>query len=85
MERQRPGQLPSLPTPLVRVLNAGNDLEVFKYPSLGDRIFSQQKYANIIERVGRDGAHMLIVTNETRFTNQHDELLCISRSSGFRR
>ncbi|MBI2170948.1 MAG: MaoC family dehydratase N-terminal domain-containing protein [Chloroflexi bacterium] len=85
MERPRPGQLPSLPTPLVRVLNAGNDIEVFKYPSLGDRIFSQQKYANIIERVGRDGAHMLIVTNETRFTNQHDELLCISRSSGFRR
>ncbi len=85
MDRGRPGQLPPLPTPLVRVLNAGNDIEVYKYPSLGDRIFAQQSYADIKERVGRDGAHMLIVTNETHFTNQNGDLLCVSRSSGFRR
>ncbi|MBI4202117.1 MAG: MaoC family dehydratase N-terminal domain-containing protein [Chloroflexi bacterium] len=82
---RRPGALPPLRTPLVRNLNAGNDIEVFKFPSLGDRIFSQQKYADIQERVGRDGSHMLIVTNETRYTNQKGELLCITRSSGIRR
>ncbi|MBI4339769.1 MAG: MaoC family dehydratase N-terminal domain-containing protein [Chloroflexi bacterium] len=85
LDRGRPGALPPLPLPQMRVLNAGNDIEVFKYPSLGDRIFSQQKYGSIIERVGRDGSHMLIVTNETIFTNQKDEVLCITRSSGIRR
>lgn len=85
MDRGGPGHLPPLPTPLVRILNAGNDVEIFQYPKLGDRIFSQQKYANIVERVGRDSSRMLIITNETMFTNQKGELLCISRSSSFRR
>ncbi len=79
------GSLPNVPTDLVRILNAGNEIEVLQYPSLGDRIYSQTRYADIIEREGRDGAHMLIITTETRYLNQRADLLCISRASSIRR
>ena len=48
-------------------------------------IFSQAKIANIIERVGRDGSSMLVVTTETTYTDQNGERLCILRASGIRR
>lgn len=82
---RQPGELPPVPTDLVRILNAGNELEVYKYPSLGDRVSFQSRYSNITERVSREGAHMLIVTLETRWTNQKDELLCITRQGLIRR
>lgn len=83
--RGGPGSLPDIPTKLVRVLNAGNGIELYQYPRLGDRIFSQTKIADIVERVGRDGQHMLIITNETTYTNQDSSVLCITRASSIRR
>lgn len=79
------GRLPDIPTPLKRMLNAGNEIEVLQYPKLGERIYSQSKYADIRERIGRDGERMLVVTTETVYTNQDDEVLCILRTSLFRR
>ena len=79
------GGLPEVPSHLKRVLNAGNEIEVLQYPKLGDRIFSQAKYSDIKERVAKDGARMLIVTTETVYTNQNDEVLCILRASSIRR
>jgi hypothetical protein len=79
------GGLPDIPTPLVRTLNAGNEIELRQYPKLGDRIFSQARYADIKERVGKDGSRMLIVTTETIYTNQKDEVLCILRASSIKR
>lgn len=79
------GGLPTIPTHLKRILNAGNEIELRQYPKLGDRVFSQAKYADIKERVGKDGSRMLIVTTETIYTNQNDEVLCILRASGIRR
>ena len=81
----RPGSLPAVPTDLVRVLNAGNELEIFKYPSIGDKVYFQNKYSDIRERVGRDGKSFLILTRETRYWNQNDEVLCITRASTIRR
>ena len=52
---------------------------------MGDRVFAKNKYHNITERVGRDGSHMLIITMETTYRNQDGTLLCITRSSSFRR
>lgn len=80
-----PGSLPPIPTDLKRIMNAGNEIEVYKYPTLGDTIFSQAKIADIKERVGRDGSPMLIITVETRYTDQNDQLLCILRASSIRR
>jgi acyl dehydratase len=85
VERGRRGALPEIPTDLKRIMNAGNEIEVYKYPTLGDRIFSQAKIADIRERVGRDGSPMLIITVETTYTNQNDEVLCILRASTLRR
>jgi len=79
------GGLPDVPTHLKRILNAGNEIELRQYPKLGDRIFSQAKYSDIKERVGKDGSRMLIVTTETVYTNQNDEVLCILRASSIRR
>ena len=83
--RRSRGALPHIPTDLVRVLNAGNDIEVLQFPSLGDRIYSQARYGNIEERVGRDDSHMLIITTETLYYNQRGHLLCITRGSTMRR
>lgn len=79
------GGLPDVPTPLKRILNAGNEIEVRQYPKLGDRIYSQAKYADIKERVTKDGERMLFVITETVYTNQDDEVLCILRASIIRR
>ncbi len=54
-------------------------------PSIGDKIFFQHRYSDIRERVGRDGKPFLIVTNETTYTNQNNEVLCITRASSIRR
>jgi len=79
------GALPAVPTHLVRVLNAGNELEVYKYPSIGDKIYFQNRYTDIRERVGRDGRSFLIITTETTYKNQNEDLLCITRASIIRR
>jgi hypothetical protein len=81
----RHGELPRVPTDLVRVLNAGNELEIYKYPSIGDKVFFQHSYSDIRERVGRDGKPFLIITRETRYWNQKNETLCITRASTIRR
>lgn len=82
---ERPGELPPVPTDLVRVLNAGNELEIYQYPSIGDKVFFQNKYSDIRERVGRDGRAFLIITRETTYKNQDGDLLCITRASTIRR
>jgi hypothetical protein len=74
-----------VPTNLMRVLNAGNELEIYKYPSIGDKVYFQNKYSDIRERVGRDGKPFLILTRETRYWNQNDQVLCITRASTIRR
>ena len=84
-DTKEPGTLPAVPTHLKRILNAGNEIELRQYPKLGDRVFSQAKYADIRERVAKDGARMLIVTTEIVYTNQNGEVLCILRASQIRR
>ncbi len=82
---ERRGALPPIPTDLKRIMNAGNEIEVHKYPTLGDRIYSQAKIADIRERIGRDGSAMLIITVETTYTDQNGAALCILRASSIRR
>ena len=79
------GELRPVPSNLVRVLNAGNELELYQYPSIGDKIKFQNRYSDIRERVGRDGKPFLIITRETTYWNQGDEVLCITRASTIRR
>ena len=50
-----------------------------------DKIKFQNRYSDIRERVGRDGKPFLIITRETTYWNQGDEVLCITRASTIRR
>lgn len=84
-DSDRQGGLPEVPTDLKRIMNAGNEIELYKYPTLGDRIFSQAKIADIKERSGKDGNPMLFITVETIFTDQNGAVLCILRASSLRR
>ena len=81
----REGELPPIPTDLVRIVDAGNEMEIYKYPSIGDKIYYQKRYQEIQERVGRNGNPYLIVTKETTFRNQKGDVLCINRASIIRR
>ena len=81
----RPGDLPPLPTSLVRILNAGNEIEVYRYPSVGDKVYFQNRYSDIRERLGREGEPFLVVTVETTFRNQEGDVLCITRAALIRR
>jgi len=79
------GGLPDVPTHLKRILNGGNEIELLQYPKLGDKIYQQSKYADIKERVGKDGTRFLVVTTEITYTNQDGAVLCILRASQLRR
>jgi acyl dehydratase len=77
--------LPPVPLPtLPRLLNGGNEVEFYQLPKLGDRITARAKYLDIYEKTGRSGTMVFIVV-ETRYTNQQDEVLMISRLTLIRR
>ena len=73
--------LPPIKTSLKRILNGGNEIEVYEYAALGDEIYFQSKYAGIIERESKKGDHLLIVTVETTYTNQRNQVLCVTRQA----
>ena len=75
---------PRVPTHLKRHLHAGDEVEILRYPKIGDRIFYQSKYVDIQEKQGREGPFLLI-TSEQRFWNQDDETICIQRTLGISR
>jgi acyl dehydratase len=77
--------LPPVPLPqLPRLLNGGNEVEFYQLPKLGDRITARAKYLDIYEKTGRSGTMVFIVI-ETRYTNQRDALLMVSRVTLIRR
>ena len=77
--------LPELHLPqLPRLLNGGNEVELYQLPTLGDRLTARSKYADIYEKTGRSGTMVFIVI-ETRYTNQDGALLMISRVTLIRR
>jgi len=75
-----PVDLPGLP----RLLNGGNEVEFYRFARVGDRITARAKYLDIYEKTGRSGSMVFIVI-ETRYTNQQDDLLMISRVTLIRR
>jgi acyl dehydratase len=75
-----PIHLPQLP----RLLNGGNEVELYQLPKLGDHLTARSKYVDIYEKTGRSGTMVFIVI-ETRYTNQDEALLMISRVTLIRR
>jgi acyl dehydratase len=66
-------------------LHAGDEVEVYRYPKLGDRIFFQSEVKDIQAKVGRRGDPFLLITQETRYWNQDNEEICVIRTLGAER
>ena len=87
MTRRDEERLPSVDevAPIQSHLNAGEEFELYQYPKIGDRIFYQSRLRDIQEKTGRDGRRFLLTSSETRYWNQDDELLLITRGIGIHR
>ena len=78
--------LPSIRSvaPTRSFLHAGDEIEIYRYPKVGDRIFYQSRYVDIQEKIGHRGP-FLLSTQETRYWNQDDEVICVIRAIGIDR
>jgi len=66
-------------------LHAGDEIEFFALPMLGDKIFYQSEWIDVVEKRGRDGRAFLLVTSETSYWNQDDQMLLKIRGLGIER
>jgi acyl dehydratase len=66
--------LKPLPIPLPRVLNGGNQVEIYQLAKPGERIKVRSKYIDIYQKDGRSGTLVFLIT-ETLYKNERDELL----------
>lgn len=66
--------LPPVPVPLPRLLNGGNQVEVYQLARLGDRVRAKSKYVDIYQKDGKSGVLVFILV-ETVYANQKGEPL----------
>jgi acyl dehydratase len=79
------GGLPELePIKHLALLNAGSEVEFFRYARHGETVKMRSRYSDIVERESSKGP-MLIVTIETDYRNGDGELLMKTRRSLIRR
>ena len=81
----RPQALPDLRLTFGRVrLNGGNEYEYVQPVYAGDRITVTARYKEVVERTGRTGSMVFVIT-ELTFTNQHGEVVARGRNTGIMR
>lgn len=66
--------LPPVPVPCPRLLNGGNQVEVYQLARPGDRIRAKSKYVDIYQKEGKSGTLVFILV-ETVYCNQKGETL----------
>ncbi len=66
--------LPPVPIALPRLLNGGNQVEVYQLARPGDRIRAKSKYVDIYQKEGKSGVLVFILV-ETVYANQKGETL----------
>ncbi|MBZ9894355.1 MULTISPECIES: MaoC family dehydratase N-terminal domain-containing protein [unclassified Mesorhizobium] len=66
--------LKPLPIPLTRVLNGGNEVEIYQQAKPGETVRVRSKYLDIYQKEGRTGTMVFLLT-ETVYTNGDGELL----------
>ncbi|MEQ8195007.1 MAG: MaoC family dehydratase N-terminal domain-containing protein, partial [Rhodospirillales bacterium] len=76
--------LPPLPLEGFALLNAGTDVEFYRYAEHGDRITAKNRYDGIVEKESRSGP-MLLVFIETEYRNDKGELLMKVKKTHIRR
>ena len=79
------GGLPELgPIRHLALLNAGSEIELFRYARHGETVKMHSRYADIVEKESGKGP-MLLVTIETEYRTEADELLMKARRTLIRR
>jgi len=77
--------LPPLPLPPgTTLLNAGTEVELYRYARVGERITAISRYADMTEKTTSKGA-MLLVVIETEYRNAQGDLLLRVRKTQMRR
>jgi hypothetical protein len=77
--------LPPLPLPKgIGLLNAGTEVEVFRYARHGETITAKSRYHNIMEKESSKGP-MLLVVIETEYRTEAGELLLRVKKTLIRR
>lgn len=66
--------LPPVVVPLTRLLNGGNQVEIYQLARTGERIRTKTKYRDIYQKDGRSGV-MIFVIMETEYQNEKGETL----------
>ena len=66
--------LPEIPSPQKRLLNAGVEVEFFKYAVPGEQVTVVNRYVDIFQKQGKSGP-MIFVVVERRFRNEKREPL----------
>lgn len=66
--------LPVVEVNLPRDMNGGYEYELYRYARVGETVFRQSRYKDIVQREGRTGPMVLVVIEEI-YTNEAGELL----------
>lgn len=72
--------LPPVPVPLPRLLNGGNEVEVYRLARPGERIRARSRYVDIYQKEGKSGTLVFIMV-ETVYANQDGATLLKSLQS----
>ena len=76
--------LPELPLRGLALLNGGAEVEFYQDAMVGDLVFQQSTYHDIVEKQSKAGP-MLLVRIDTLYTNQHGQALLRYRRTQIRR
>lgn len=76
--------LPPLPVKNLSLLNAGTEVDLFRYARHGEVVKSRSRYEEIYEKEGRSGP-MLFVVIGTEYANEAGEILMRVKKTQIRR
>ncbi|MGE0680608.1 MAG: MaoC family dehydratase N-terminal domain-containing protein [Candidatus Binatia bacterium] len=78
------GKFPIPPTPLLRLMDGGTEIEFFAPIRAGDTLTGRCKILDIYQKEGRTGP-LIFVERESRYTNQKGELVVIEKGAAILR
>ena len=67
--------LPPVPVPLPRLLNGGNEVEVYRLARPGERIRAKSRYVDIYQKEGKSGSLVFILVETVYATQEGATLL----------
>lgn len=70
--------LEHLKVPFNRIMNGGNEVEIYRCLQKGEKAVASPRYASITPKTGASGDFLLVVI-ETRFTTELGDLLMIAK------